>query len=65
MNQVDVLSTRLAMSRFSSPTHRIAGYDLARRHFAFLRHIFCRRRFSWVNQFERDPFEKLLRWISK
>jgi uncharacterized membrane protein YeiB len=30
MNQADVLSPRLGMTRFSSQTHRIAGYDLAR-----------------------------------
>ena len=60
MNQADVLSTPLGMSRFSSPTHRIAGYDLARS-IALLGMIFVNFKYLMEAEEYGSPFQI---WLS-
>jgi uncharacterized protein len=60
MNQADVLSPRLGMSRFSSQTHRIAGYDLARA-IALVGMIFVNIKYQMEAEEYGTPFQI---WLS-
>ena len=60
MNQTDLLSPRLDMSRFSSPTQRIAGYDLARS-IALLGMIFVNFKYLMEAEEYGTPFQI---WLS-
>lgn len=60
MNQADVLSLRLSMSRISTPTHRIAGYDLARS-IALLGMIFVNFKYLMEAEEYGTPFQI---WLS-
>ena len=60
MNQADVLSPRLGMSRFSPQTYRIAGYDLARA-IALLGMIFVNVKYQMEAEDYGTPFQI---WLS-
>jgi len=60
MNQADVLSPRLGMSRFSPQTYRIAGYDLART-IALLGMIFVNVKYQMEAEDYGTPFQI---WLS-